>query len=150
MNKLMYNIFLMMSAIKINKEREQIEKNVGYKILKIGSFEHLRSKNRACDYRELSPRLPWWLRWQSLPAEWETWVRSPWVRKIPWRRKWQPTPEFLPRESHGWRSLAVYSLWGCKELDTAEQLHQQILPVYTTSILLSDSHQTTKLLYFYF
>ena len=63
-----------------------------------------------------------------------------WVGKIPSTKKWQPTPEFLPRESHGWRSLAVYSLWGCKELDTAEQLHKQILPVYTTSILLSDSH----------
>ena len=31
---------------------------------------------------------------------------DPWVRKIPWRRKWQPTTVFLPGESHGWRSLA--------------------------------------------
>ena len=38
-----------------------------------------------------------------------------WVRKIPWRRKWQPTPGFLPRESHGWRSLMGYSPWGHKE-----------------------------------
>ena len=37
-----------------------------------------------------------------------------WVRKIPWRRKWQPTPVFLPGKSHGWRSLAGYSPWGCK------------------------------------
>ncbi|KAB0339956.1 hypothetical protein FD754_023520 [Muntiacus muntjak] len=36
----------------------------------------------------------------------------PWVGKIPWRRKWQPTPVFLPRKSHGWRSLAGYSPWG--------------------------------------
>ena len=47
----------------------------------------------------------------------------PWVRKIPWRRKWQPTPVFLPGESHGWRSLVGYSLWGCKESDTTEWLH---------------------------
>ena len=33
----------------------------------------------------------------------------PWVRKIPWRRAWQPTPVFLPGESHGERSLAGYS-----------------------------------------
>ena len=33
---------------------------------------------------------------------------DPWVRKIPWRRTWQPTPVFLPRESHGHRSLAGY------------------------------------------
>ena len=31
---------------------------------------------------------------------------DPWVRKIPWRRKWQPTPVFLPGKSHGQRSLA--------------------------------------------
>ena len=37
-----------------------------------------------------------------------------WVRKIPWRRKWQPTPVFLPGESHGQGSLAHYSLWGSK------------------------------------
>ena len=30
---------------------------------------------------------------------------DPWIRKIPWRREWQPTPVFLPRESHGQRSL---------------------------------------------
>ena len=37
---------------------------------------------------------------------------DPWVRKIPWRRKWQPTPVFLPGKSHGQRSLAGYSPWG--------------------------------------
>ena len=46
-----------------------------------------------------------------------------WVRKMPWRRKWQPTPIFLPRESHGWRRLVGYSPRGHKESDTTEQLH---------------------------
>ena len=41
----------------------------------------------------------------------------PWVGKIPWRRKWQPTPVLLPGKSHGWRSLVGYSSWGCKESD---------------------------------
>ena len=36
---------------------------------------------------------------------------DPWVRKIPWRRKWQPTPVFLLGEFHRQRSLAGYSLW---------------------------------------
>ena len=45
---------------------------------------------------------------------------NPWVRMIPWRRAWQPIPVFLPQESHGQRSLAGYSRWGCKESDTAE------------------------------
>ncbi|CAI9155805.1 unnamed protein product [Rangifer tarandus platyrhynchus] len=38
-------------------------------------------------------------------------------------RKWQPTPAILPGKFHGWRSLVGYSLWGCKETDTTEQLH---------------------------
>ena len=42
---------------------------------------------------------------------------DPWVRKIPWRGAWQPTPVFLPGESHGQRSLVGYSPWGRKELD---------------------------------
>ena len=46
---------------------------------------------------------------------------DPWVGKIPWRRKWQPTALFLSRKSHGRRSLAGYSPWGCKELDTTEE-----------------------------
>ena len=45
---------------------------------------------------------------------------DPWVRKIPWRRKWQPTPVFLPGKSHRQRSLAGYSPWGPKESDTSE------------------------------
>ena len=40
---------------------------------------------------------------------------DPWARKIPWRRKWLPTPLFLPGKSHGQRSLAGYSPWGHKE-----------------------------------
>ena len=47
---------------------------------------------------------------------------DPWVGKIPWRRKWQPTPVFLHREFVGQRSLVGYSPWGCKELDMTEQL----------------------------
>ena len=39
-----------------------------------------------------------------------------------WRRKWQPTPVFLPGESHGQRSLVGYSPWGCKESDMTERL----------------------------
>ena len=45
---------------------------------------------------------------------------DPWVRKLPWRRKWQPTPVFLPGESHGQRSLVGYSPWGCTESDITE------------------------------
>ena len=47
---------------------------------------------------------------------------DPQIGKIPWRRKWQFTPVFLPGEFHGWRSLAGHSPWGRKELDTTEPL----------------------------
>ena len=47
---------------------------------------------------------------------------DPWVRKIPWRRKWQPTPVFLPGEPPGQRSLVGYSSWGHRELDITERL----------------------------
>ena len=45
---------------------------------------------------------------------------EPWVGKIPWRRKQQPTPVFLPGESHGGRSLVGCRLWGRTESDTTE------------------------------
>ena len=46
-----------------------------------------------------------------------------WLRKIPWRRKWQPTPVHLPGKSRGQRSLVGYSPWGRRESDTAERHH---------------------------
>ena len=56
---------------------------------------------------------------QPLPQETQF---NPRVGKIPWSRKWQPTPVFLPGESHGQRRLAGYSPWGHTEsLDTTEK-----------------------------
>ena len=49
---------------------------------------------------------------------------DPWVGKIPWRRKWQPIPVFLPGESHGERNLDCYTPWGGKELDTTKRTHR--------------------------
>ena len=47
---------------------------------------------------------------------------NPWVGKIPWRRKWQSSPVFLPGEFHGQRSLVGYSPWGRKESNRGEWL----------------------------
>ena len=47
------------------------------------------------------------------PARQETRLDH-WVGKIPWRREWQPTPVFLPGESHGQRSLVGYNPWGLR------------------------------------
>ena len=61
----------------------------------------------------------------------ETWVRSL-GREDPGRRKWQPTPIFLPGKFHGQRSLVGYSPWGCKELDMTDRL-------------ISDTHTCTQI-----
>ena len=61
--------------------------------------------------------LPQWLSCKESTCQ----CRRHWVGKIPWRRKWQPTPVFLPGKSYGQRSLAGYSSWDCKELDTIER-----------------------------
>ena len=58
----------------------------------------------------------------------------PWIRKIPWRRKWQPIPALLPGKFHGQRSLVSYSPRGRKELDTTERLHFTSLLVITTIV----------------
>ena len=55
---------------------------------------------------------------------------DPWVRTIPWKRKWQPTPVFLPEKSHGQRSLMGYSLWDYKESNTSEHLAPKIYLVH--------------------
>jgi len=57
------------------------------------------------------------------------WRSDPRVRQIPWRRKWQPVPVFLPGKSLGQRSLEGCSLWGHKESDIAEHtcMHTQSL-----------------------
>ena len=47
---------------------------------------------------------------------------TPWVRKIPWSRKWQTTPVFLPGKFHGQRSLVGYGPWGSRELDLTEHV----------------------------
>ena len=52
---------------------------------------------------------------------------DPCVGKIPWRRKWQPTPVLLPGKSHGQRSMVGYHPWGRRKSDTTEQLSMWIV-----------------------
>ena len=57
---------------------------------------------------------------------------NPWVRKVPWRRKWQPIPIFLSGKPHGQKNLAGFCPWGHKESDMTEQLPGS--PTHTTYI----------------
>ena len=73
--------------------------------------------------------LPWWLSGKESTCLWRRYKRhslDPWVWKIPWRRKWQPTPVLLPGKSHGERSMAGYSPWGRKKLSNFTSLHYEL------------------------
>ena len=61
---------------------------------------------------------------------------DPWVRKFFWRRKWQPTPAFLPGKSHGQRSLVGYSLWVLKRVrhGLATKQQQQTRPALSATV----------------
>ena len=67
---------------------------------------------------------------------------NPWIRKILWRRKWQPTPVFLPGESYGQRSLVGCSSWGCKESNRTEQVSTHTCKMNSPSIIQLPSSQT--------
>ena len=73
-------------------------------------------------------KLPWWLRRQSVFLQCGIPGFDPWVEKMPWRRKWQPTPVFLtgnPMNEGGWwaHKEVTKSPWGRKESDTTERFH---------------------------
>ena len=71
---------------------------------------------------------------KRLPAMQET---NPWVGKIPWRKKWQPTPMFWPGESHGQRGLLGYSPGRHKESDTTERLTLSLSHTFTREKITS-------------
>ena len=74
--------------------------------------------------------LPRWLSGQEICLPSRRRMFDPWVRKIPWRRKWQHAPVFFPGKTHRQRSLAGYSPWGCKrvghDLVTKQQNSNQL------------------------
>ena len=61
---------------------------------------------------------PWWLSGKEYTCQSRRLWFDHWVRKIPWKSKWQPILVFLPGKSHGQRGLVSYNLQGCKESDT--------------------------------
>ena len=68
------------------------------------------------------PMASWWLRWYSVCLQCSRPGFNSWVRKILWRRVWQPTPVFLPGKFHGLRNLVGYSPWGHKGSDMTDPL----------------------------
>ena len=69
-------------------------------------------------------------RWQSgkeFACQCRRYRFNPWVRKIPWSRKWQPTPVFVPGKFHGHRCLTSCSPWDCEELNTTSDWTQHLI-----------------------
>ena len=94
--------------------------------------------SRASKEKAMAPHsstLAWKIPWMEEPGRLQSMgslrVGHAWVTSLSlftfmhWRRKWQPTPVFLPGESQGWRSLVGCRLWGCIESDTTEVTLQQ-------------------------
>ena len=93
-------------------------------------------------YGLLLAGLPRWLIGKESTCQSRGLRFDPWVRKIPWRRKWEPTPVFLPGKSHGQRSLVVCNgPWGSKELDRTEWLGMH---THTTSCCQESVHQVKQ------
>ena len=97
-----------------------------------------------------SSTLAWKIQWMEeagrLQSMGSLGVRHDWAASLSlftfmhWRRKWQPTPVFLPGESQGWGRLVGCHLWGCTESDTTEWLNNnnstcfEVYKVYTRCI----------------
>ena len=81
---------------------------------------YVQAKNESFEGLQTREGLPRWRSGKEPACRCKRCRFNPWVGKIPWRRKWQPTPIILPGEFHRQRSLAGYSPWGLKESDTME------------------------------
>ena len=96
-----------------------------------GAFTEMLHRRCCLHFIKCLAWLPWWLRQSRICLQCRGLGFNLWVRKIPWRREWLPTPVFLPGEFHGQRNLMGYSPWGYKESDTTERL--KLLPLQAPS-----------------
>ena len=134
-----------------------------YKDFKHLKFDHLfltLEKAMATHSSTLAWKIPWTEEPGRLQSMGSQRVRHDWATSLSlftflhWRRKWQPTPVFLPGESQGWRSLVGCRLWGHTESDTTEVTQQQRLPniyinaaMYFNSIFVFNPQESITLLF---
>ena len=87
---------------------------------------YMLEKAMATHSSTLAWKIPWTEELGGLQSMGSQRVGHDWATSLSlfpfmyWRRKWQPTPVFLPRESQGWQSLVGCHLWGRTESDTTE------------------------------
>ena len=85
-------------------------------------------KNKSKAINKIRIEYTYWICWQ-----WRSLKFDSWVKKIPWRWEWLPTPVFTPEEFHGERSMESNSPWGCQESDNIELLSH----IHTMIIILN-------------
>ena len=91
----------------------------------------------------------WWLSDKESACQCRGLWFDPWVGKILWRRKWQPTPVYLPGESYGQRSLVRYSPWGYKRFRHDLTTNQQQQASICLGISFGQISSSLKILPFY-
>ena len=112
------------------------------------------------EYRSAFLRLSRWLSGEESACQYRRYGFGPWVRKIPWRRKWQPTPVFMPGEFHGQRILAWWAIvHGVAESDTTEHsllssvdssiLRTRTVSYVTVSLFYLKQHEVHNLIQYY-
>ena len=94
--------------------------------------------------------LPWWLSGKESASQCRRYRFDLWVGKIPWRKKRQPTPVFLPRKSHGQMILMSYSLGVAKELNVLRQLNNNKYKYTTLKKMVNISLVDTFLSFYCF
>ena len=123
------------------QEVEMISRNAGWAPLQRGLTQNWRVTPRASLVAQRK-RIRLQSRRHRRPGF------DPWGRKIPWRKKWIPTPVFLPGEFRGQGSLVGYSPWGRKQSDTTERLTlSPWIQSQRHPSLACDSGQVTQLLW---
>ena len=86
-------------------------------------------------------RLPRWLSGKESTCQYRRPRLDPRVGKIPWRRKWQPTPVFFPGKSHRQGHVAGCSPWGHVELDTTQVTEHACTETETRNMLLESGEK---------
>ena len=114
---------------ELNWTETSLSFTISLSLLKLMSIESLTTSDHLILCRPFlkSKVFPWWLRRYSICLQCGRPGFDHWVRKILWRRKWQPTPVLLPGKSHGRKSLVGCSPWGgedgLSDSDMTEWLH---------------------------
>ena len=87
----------------------------------------------------------WWLSGKESACQCRRSKFDPWVQKIPWRRKWQPTPVFLPGKCHGqWSPVGLQSM-GSQKSQTWQRLNNNWMNIYT----YTEIHRICAWIYMY-